>query len=81
MLKIIKINKPYYAFDPNESNYLFERTFIFDSQQALFEKIPRIIHHLYLSKYAFIMLACSVVAFILVTLLFSIFFNLINQLS
>lgn len=54
MLKIIRINKPYYAFDPNQAHFLFERTFIFDSQQTLLTKIPRIILHLYLPKYAFI---------------------------
>ena len=58
-----RIKKPYYAFDPNEAHFLFERTFIFDSQQTLFAKIPRIIHRLYFPKYALMILAGSIVAF------------------
>ncbi len=61
-----RIKKTYYAFDPNEANFLFERTFIFESQQELFAKIPRIIHRLYFPKFPFMILAGSVVAFILV---------------
>ena len=76
-----RIKKPYYAFDPNEAHFLFERTFIFDSQQTLFAKIPRIIHRLYFPKYALMILAGSVVAFILVCFLFSTFFTLTNNLT
>lgn len=76
-----RIKKPYYAFDPNKANFLFERTFIYDSQQALFAKIPRIIHRLYLPKYAFMILAGSVIAFILVGFLFSTFFTLTKGLT
>ena len=54
MLMKIRINKSYYAFDPDEAHFLFERTFILDSQQTLLTKISRIIHHLYLPKYVFI---------------------------
>lgn len=44
-----RIKKPYYAFDPNEAHFLFERTIKLDSQPELFAKIPRIIHRLYIS--------------------------------
>ena len=76
-----RIKKPYYAFDPNEAHFLFERTIILDSQPELFAKIARIIHRLYFPKYAFMVLAGSIIAFILVCFLFSTFFTLTKALT
>jgi hypothetical protein len=52
-----RINKPYYALAPNAAHFLFKRSFIFDSQQAIFVKILGTIHRLHFLKYAFTVLA------------------------
>ena len=51
-----RINKPYYVLAPNEAHFLFKRSFIFDSQQAIFVKILGTIHRLHFLKYAFMVL-------------------------
>ena len=52
-----RIKKPYYVLAPNEAHFLFKRSFIFNSQQAIFVKILGTIHRLHFLKYAFMVLA------------------------
>ena len=51
-----RLNQPYYVLAPNEAHFLFKRSFIFDSQQAIFVKILGTIHRLHFLKYAFMVL-------------------------
>lgn len=60
-----RIKKPYYAFDPKQSHFLFERTIRFESRAELFAKIPRIIRRMYFPKKTIIVFVGMMIAFIL----------------
>lgn len=67
-----RIKEPYYAFNPNEAHFLFERTITFGSQAALFAKIPRIIHRLYFPRKLFMLFIGLIFVFVVMIFLYAI---------
>ena len=71
-----RVKEPYYAFNPKEAHFLFERTIRFESRAELLAKISRIIHRMYFPKKAIITFFAVIIAFILaiiVTYLINLF--------
>ena len=61
-----RVKEPYYAFDPKEAHFLFERTIRFESRADILAKIPRIMHRMYFPKKAIFTFFAVILAFILV---------------
>ena len=67
-----RIKEPYYAFNPNEAHFLFERSITFESQTALFAKIPCIVHYLYFPKKLFILFIGLILVYVVIIFLYAI---------
>ena len=67
-----RIKEPYYAFNPNKAHFLFERTITFESQAALFAKIPRIIHRLYFPRKLFMLFIGLIFVFVVMIFVYAI---------
>lgn len=60
------VKKPYFAFDPEQAEFLFDRHFKLDSKEAILSKIPKMVNHLYLPKKRLIGLGSLILAFVLI---------------